>query len=423
MHHLVIVVLCVLAVNTICQVSTKLSEEARVECNDTIEGRGVEDVEYHAPKESGIPELAGVKGVWWPGSHAISSWWSLLAAGLSSVAIGTAVLPAARRMDTVEDRVFRGVEAEPYAWPWIAKIKTTFRKRGARVRKRACGGALIADRFVITARHCVSWDSTGVVVDGRMVELWLGSHGREGQDGLKVPVRRILVRPDYQAPTCASGVWCPEWAFWSHRILTNDIALLELMRPAPPSPKISSISLAGNPPGPGVTAWVGGWGLDGKYPTPMLNLAPMAVQRDNFQQCRQQMAPGKMCAIGKDLGGPCPGDSGSPLVVYSRSNGPTLVGLVSNGAESCRDGLPGIFTRVSYYLDWIYLAMDKARIIRPHFQTPRRRRRPHEAFVPRLRYKRRFERLRSSHEGVPNLSPFYSKSKEDSYSRYKHFYS
>ena len=126
MHHLVIVVLCVLAVNTICQVSTNLSEEARVECNDTIEGRGVEDVEYHAPKESGLPELAGVKGVWWPGSHAISSWWSLLAAGLSSVAIGAAVLPAARRMDTVEDRVFRGVEAEPYAWPWIAKIKVRY---------------------------------------------------------------------------------------------------------------------------------------------------------------------------------------------------------------------------------------------------------------------------------------------------------
>ena len=36
-----------------------------------------------------------------------------------------------------------------------------------------------------------------------MVQLWLGSHGGEGQDGLLVPVRRIIVRPDYQAPTCA----------------------------------------------------------------------------------------------------------------------------------------------------------------------------------------------------------------------------
>ena len=62
-------------------------------------------------------------GVWWPGSHVISSWWSLLAAGLSSLAIGATVLPATRRLDNVEDRVFRGVQAEPYSWPWIAKLK------------------------------------------------------------------------------------------------------------------------------------------------------------------------------------------------------------------------------------------------------------------------------------------------------------
>ena len=195
------------------------------------------------------------------------------------------------------------------------------------------------------------------------------------------------------------------------------------MDPVPSSTKIRPISLAPNPPGPGVTAWVGGWGLDGAFPTPRLNLAPMAVQKDNFQQCRQQMAPGKMCAIGKDFGGPCPGDSGSPLVVYSKSHGPTLVGLVSNGAESCRDGLPGIFTRVSYYLDWIYMAMDRARYIRPPFRTPRHRRRPQAPFVPCCKYKRRFERFRNLHEEVNSLPSFYSKSRDGSYSRYKHFYS
>ena len=194
------------------------------------------------------------------------------------------------------------------------------------------------------------------------------------------------------------------------------------MRPVSSSPKIRPISLARNPPGPGVTAWVGGWGLDGAFPTPMLNLAPMAVQKDNFQQCRQQMAPGKMCAIGKDFGGPCPGDSGSPLVVYSRSHGPTLVGLVSNGAESCRDGLPGIFTRVSYYLDWIYLAMEKARTVQPPFRTPRRRRRPQSVYVPRRKYKRRYERLKRLQKEVNILPQFYSKSKEENFSRFKHFY-
>ena len=113
MHHQVIVIFCVLVVNTICQVSAEQSDEVGDEHDDNIEGRDVED----------IPEIAGVKGVWWPGSHTISSWWSLLAAGLSSVAIGAAVLPAVRRSDMVEDRIFRGVQAEQHSWPWMAKLK------------------------------------------------------------------------------------------------------------------------------------------------------------------------------------------------------------------------------------------------------------------------------------------------------------
>ena len=35
------------------------------------------------------------------------------------------------------------------------------------------------------------------------------------------------------------------------------------------------------------------------------------------------------------------------MQVYSSLHGPQLIGIVSNGAESCMGGLPGIFTRVS----------------------------------------------------------------------------
>ena len=105
-----------LVVNTFCQVSTELSDVVGDDHGDKVEGRDVED-------DVALSEIAGVKGVWWPGTHAISSWWSLLAAALSSVAIGAAVVPAVRRSDMVEDRVFRGVLAEQHSWPWMAKLK------------------------------------------------------------------------------------------------------------------------------------------------------------------------------------------------------------------------------------------------------------------------------------------------------------
>ena len=147
--------------------------------------------------------------------------------------------------------------------------------------------------------------------------------------------------------------------------------MVELHHAAPRYSNIQPIRLARSAPPLGTTAWVGGWGLDGKYPTAQLNVAPMAVQKDNFRECKQQQAPGKMCVVGKDLGGPCPGDSGSPLVSYSKKAGAQLIGLVSNGASSCRMGLPGIFTKVSHYYDWIQVAMDTAKRV-GHRQTPRR---------------------------------------------------
>jgi len=332
-----------------------------VECNASDVTRNVTKARASDENDNLLSRVVGVPGVWWPVTQIVTNAWSLFAAGISATVVGASLLPQLRRSDQVSERIYRGVVAKPNSWPWIAKLKTTFKRPGAKTRRRACGGALISDRFILTARHCVSWDHNGVVVDGRQVQVWLGSHGREGQDGFGIPVKRIIIRPDYQQPQCASGLWCPDWAPWGHTTLTNDIAIIELMRSAPKYAHITPIKLANFSPPPGTLSWVGGWGLDGYRPTKILNIAPMAVQKDSFRECKQQLSPGKMCVIGKDFGGPCPGDSGSPLVTYSKKNGPELIGLVSNGAESCKAGLPGIFTRVSYYYDWIHVAMQTAR--------------------------------------------------------------
>ena len=79
--------------------------------------------------------------------------------------------------------------------------------------------------------------------------------------------------------------------------------------------------------------------------------------------CIAQSGYGKLCAVSLDdfndkAGAACPGDSGSPLVTYDEKNGGwTLIGLLSNGAKSCFNGLPEVYTKVGDYLDWIYDTM------------------------------------------------------------------
>ena len=49
-----------------------------------------------------------------------------------------------------------------------------------------------------------------------------------------------------------------------------------------------------------------------------------------------------------------PGDSGGPLVFRKISGDPWYqVGIVSFGTPKCGTGKPGIYTRISGYLDWI----------------------------------------------------------------------
>ncbi|KAI8041666.1 hypothetical protein M5D96_005931 [Drosophila gunungcola] len=71
-------------------------------------------------------------------------------------------------------------------------------------------------------------------------------------------------------------------------------------------------------------------------------------------ECAQEydvVSAGVLCAKGLQDETVCTGDSGGPLVLKDTQ---MVVGITSFGpADGCETNIPGGFTRVTYYLDWI----------------------------------------------------------------------
>lgn len=70
---------------------------------------------------------------------------------------------------------------------------------------------------------------------------------------------------------------------------------------------------------------------------------------------RKRVPPTVICAGyaegGKDS---CEGDSGGPLMVWSSSSSSwVLAGIVSNGIRCAEPNLPGVYVRISEYIEWI----------------------------------------------------------------------
>ena len=56
--------------------------------------------------------------------------------------------------------------------------------------------------------------------------------------------------------------------------------------------------------------------------------------------------------LGRDS---CSGDSGGGLFISDTSDTWHLLGIVSYGTLDCGNGTPGVYTRVSSFLQWIFM--------------------------------------------------------------------
>ncbi|GFY73166.1 hypothetical protein TNIN_362501 [Trichonephila inaurata madagascariensis] len=147
----------------------------------------------------------------------------------------------------------------------------------------------------------------------------------------------------------------------------SDIAIIEFERPVVwrsgvkaawlPSPQLELIA--------GTIVSVYGWGrlryeslsisvTDGGHPKVLQSVELPVVENEDCQESFvTHIEPEMLCAGGEKGHDSCIGDSGSGLVVRL-DNEFVLCGLVSFGRRCATPHVPGVYTRVSSYVEWIY---------------------------------------------------------------------
>ncbi|XP_014253064.2 trypsin-1-like isoform X2 [Cimex lectularius] len=146
----------------------------------------------------------------------------------------------------------------------------------------------------------------------------------------------------------------------------HDIALLKLRKPVSFTKNIRPVCLPNSAMDPaGKVGTVVGWGRTSEGGNLANIVQEVQVPILTLQQCRatkyrpSRITPNMVCA-GKGIQDSCQGDSGGPLLLNTEGEKFEIVGIVSWGVGCGRPGYPGVYTRVTSYLNWVRRNMKDA---------------------------------------------------------------
>ncbi|XP_003376874.1 putative trypsin [Trichinella spiralis] len=229
--------------------------------------------------------------------------------------------------------------ARPYSFPWTVHVLAHI----SGFWYESCGGSLIsfdytnASDTVLTSSHCVRVNNR--LVDANAITVTAGAFNiRELNEPHRVTSKVLAYMSDN-----FGDVGKP-----------NDVAMLRLKVKIPHSHYISSVCL----PYPfqeipyGETCFLSGWGFTRGRPLSELRQVGIPILRSS--NCRFTDAYDIFCAGDMGEGNySFQIDSGGPLVC-KLNDSYVQIGIVSFGYNHAGKHHPGIYSKVPYYLNWIY---------------------------------------------------------------------
>ncbi|ROT84738.1 trypsin [Penaeus vannamei] len=283
------------------------------------------------------------------------------------------------RRNSVPDvitRIVGGSPAETHEFPWQVSLQWRYNWYTYHI----CGASVIDQNWIITAAHCthqftpkellvVAGDHLLKEKEGRRR---IGQQDVEGswierksaKDALVIIQRGGFVNFHYGSEQSRYIERIVEHEFYDANTQENDIALIKLSSPL----ELDGMTVSPTCLPPPMTNFTGdcvvtGWGKlrEGGKSADLLQKVIVPIISD--KECEDSyrvigytgpVVDSMMCA-GHEFGGKdaCQGDSGGPFACRGADNRYYLAGIVSWGIGCARPNVPGVYTEVSRYINWI----------------------------------------------------------------------
>ncbi|XP_014214746.1 chymotrypsin-2-like [Copidosoma floridanum] len=230
----------------------------------------------------------------------------------------------------LESRIVNGENAQPGEIPFQVSLQMGY---------HFCGGSILNQNYVVTAAHCLyGQKAEKVTVIVGVVSL--------SQARFKYQAERLIVHENYDP-----------------RRIVNDIALIKVFEPFQFTKFVQPVRLpdAYSKVETHSLATVSGWGSlmssGGEAPDHLqkanIFIADLAYCKQVMLNVGGYVSETNICANDPKMRrGQCNGDSGGPLTVDGK-----LTGIVSWSIKDpyCASTIyPGVYTRVSEYINWIH---------------------------------------------------------------------